>query len=234
MASRIVAIDGPSGSGKSSTGLAVARALGFAHLDSGALYRALTLMALNETPPQGDGASDPDIEPLVLLDHAERRGLHLERSGETFEPMLDGQPLGDAIRGSEVTAWVSAVSAVPAIRDWVNARLREVAARDIPIVVDGRDIGTIVFPEAALKVFLTAGPEARARRRLLQRGQEIDRDTLRRETEALAARDRADSARPVAPLRQAKDAVLLDGTDLSLDDQVAAIVKLAKERLKAR
>src|SRR6267142_1018681 len=108
----IIAIDGPSGSGKASTGLAVARALGFAHLDSGALYRALTLVALNETPPQGDGASDPDIEPLALLAHAERRGLHLERNGETFEPVLDGQPLGDAIRTAEVTAWVSAVSAV--------------------------------------------------------------------------------------------------------------------------
>ena len=112
----------------------------------------------------------------------------------------------------EVTSHVSAVSAVPVVREWVNAKLRALARAGVGVVVDGRDIGTVVFPEADLKVFLTATPEARARRRLEQRGATVDADELARETERLALRDRADASRAVAPLRRAADAVEVDTT----------------------
>jgi cytidylate kinase len=130
-----------------------------------------------------------------------------------------------------VTAAVSAIAAVPSVRDWVNDRLRSAARHCHPLVLDGRDIGTVVFPEAVLKVFLTATPEARARRRLQQRGDPVSSQALARETAALAARDAADRARDVAPLRQAADAVVLDTTEMSFEEQVEAIVGLARRRL---
>ena len=126
---------------------------------------------------------------------------------------------------------MSAVAALPAVRAWVNAEQRRaVAGHRAGVVVDGRDIGTVVFPEAPLKIFLTATPEERARRRLTQRGQSPDAERLRRESQALAARDDADRGRPVAPLKPAPDAVLLDTTHVSLDEQVARVVALARER----
>ena len=114
-----------------------------------------------------------------------------------------------------MTSHVSAVSAVPVVREWVNAKLRELARAGVGVVVDGRDIGTVVFPDADLKVFLTATPEARARRRLEQRGAAVDAGELAREAERLALRDRADASRAVAPLRRAHDAVEVDTTTLS-------------------
>jgi CMP/dCMP kinase len=130
-----------------------------------------------------------------------------------------------------VTARVSEVAALPAIREWVNARQRQaVAENPAGVVVDGRDIGTVVFPEAPLKVFLTASPEERARRRLSQRGKGLDDEQVARESRALADRDHLDSSRPVAPLRAAADAVVLDSTRVSLDEQVARVVALARER----
>jgi cytidylate kinase len=135
-----------------------------------------------------------------------------------------------AIRQADVTASVSAVSAAPLVRDWINARLRAVAASGPSLVVDGRDIGTVVFPEADLKVFLVALPETRARRRLLQRGEALDPGRIREEADILAARDEADRNRAVAPLRAAPDAHLLDGTHLSFEAQVQAILALARGR----
>ncbi|HEY6059849.1 MAG TPA: (d)CMP kinase, partial [Gemmatimonadales bacterium] len=127
---------------------------------------------------------------------------------------------------------VSEVAALPAVREWVNAQQRRaVAEHPEGVVVDGRDIGTVVFPDAPLKVFLTASPDERARRRLSQRGVGVDEARIARESETLAARDRVDASRPVAPLRPAHDAVLLDSTALSLDEQVARVVALAHERL---
>ncbi|HXE57476.1 MAG TPA: (d)CMP kinase [Gemmatimonadales bacterium] len=221
MSSVVIAIDGPSASGKSSTARAVARALGFAHLDSGALYRGLTLVALQEGVDQ----------PHAILDAAERRGLMLQYDGEGFAVYLNGEPVDAAIRAPEVTARVSAVSAMPEIREWVNLRLRSLVRAGQSVVVDGRDIGTVVFPEADLKVFLTASPRTRAERRLVQRGERADPATIEREAALLAARDQADSSRPVAPLRMADDAVPVDGTELSFEEQVARIVALARKRL---
>ncbi len=194
---RVIAIDGPAASGKSSTGARVAERLGWAHLDSGALYRAMTLAALDNLGEEGGGKGDVE----------------------------------EAVRSERVTARVSAVAALPEVRAWVNAEQRRAVARHpAGVVVDGRDIGTVVFPDAPLKIFLTATPEERARRRLTQRGQAPDAERLRRESQALAARDDADRERPVAPLKPAPDAVLLDTTHVSLDEQVARVVTLARER----
>lgn len=234
-AGAVIAIDGPSASGKSSTARAVAEALGFHHLDSGSLYRGVTLVALREVGRRtGSGASSRPLEQLdaeQVLRAAEERGLMLVPDGHGFAAYLEGEPVDREIRSAAVTLEVSAVSAVPVIREWVNARLREMVRAGRSVVVDGRDIGTVVFPDAKLKVFLTASPEARAGRRVGQRGESGDEATIAREAAALAARDHADSTREVAPLRPAADAVLLDSTGLSFDEQVARIVELAKAAL---
>jgi CMP/dCMP kinase len=142
-----------------------------------------------------------------------------------------GVDVEEAIRSARVTANVSAVAALPAVRTWVNARQREaVQAYADGVVVDGRDIGTVVFPDAPLKVFLVATPEERARRRLSQRGQPLDETLVARESAELAARDHADATRPVAPLKAAADAVVLDSTRLSLAEQVDQVVALAHQR----
>jgi cytidylate kinase len=226
----VIAIDGPSASGKSSTARAVAEALGFAHLDSGALYRGVTLMALREAARRGRPGEDPltVLDPETILRTAEDRGLMLQPDGAGFAAYLEGEPVDVAIRAPDVTARVSAVSAVPVIREWVNTRLRAMVRAGRQVVVDGRDIGTVVFPDAELKIFLTATPETRAGRRVTQRGSPGDSARLEAEVEALAARDQADSTRPVAPLRPAADAVLLDTTTMRFSEQVEAIVQLAR------
>jgi len=225
VAPRVIAIDGPAASGKSSTAKAVARALGWAHLDSGALYRALTLVALDHL---GDG----DWSETRIVALAEDLPVRLVFAGNEFRPEVAGVDAARAIREERVTARVSALAALPAVRQWVNARQRR-AAEEHPagVVVDGRDIGTVVFPDAPVKVFLTATPEERVRRRLTQRGERLDPERAARESRALEARDDADSRRAVAPLRPAPDAVLLDSTRLSFDEQVARVVALARERL---
>lgn len=238
-AGAVIAIDGPSASGKSSTARAVAEALGFHHLDSGSLYRGVTLVALRELrrrpeePPVEPGMASPldRIPAEQVLRAAEERGLMLVPDGNGFAAYLEGGPVDAAIRSAEVTRHVSAVSAAPVVREWVNSRLREMVRAGRSVVVDGRDIGTVVFPDAQLKVFLTASPEARAGRRVGQRGETPDEASLAREAATLAARDHADSTRAVAPLRAADDAVLLDTTRLGFHDQVARIVVLAHGRL---
>ena len=200
----VIAIDGPSASGKSSTARAVAEALGFAHLDSGSLYRGVTLVALREAARRGRAYDDPlsVLDPETILRAAEDRGLMLQPDGAGFAAYLEGEPVDTELRGARVTALVSAVSAVPVIREWINTRLRAMVRAGRDVVVDGRDIGTVVFPDADLKIFLTATPEARAGRRITQRGAEVEPPTqLEAEAAALAARDHADSTRTVAPLR---------------------------------
>jgi cytidylate kinase len=226
----VIAIDGPSASGKSTTARAVAEALGFAHLDSGALYRGVTLVALREAARRGRSGEDPltVLDPETILRTAEDRGLMLQPDGAGFAAYLEGEPVDAAIRAPDVTGRVSAVSAVPVIREWVNTRLRAMVRAGRQVVVDGRDIGTVVFPDADLKIFLTATPEARAGRRVNQRGQRVDPARLEAEAEALAARDHADSSRQVAPLRSAEDAVRLDTTTMRFEEQVKAIIELAR------
>lgn len=228
---RVIAIDGPAASGKSSTGALVAQRLGWAHLDSGALYRALTLAALDGLGDGGQGPGDGWSSQRILA-LAEELPVRLVLVGQTFQPEVAGVDVEEEIRSERVTARVSEVAALPAVREWVNAQQRRAVA-DHPegVVVDGRDIGTVVFPDAPLKVFLTASPDERARRRLSQRGDRLDDDRVARESRALADRDRVDASRPVAPLRAADDAVVLDSTRMSLDEQVARVVALARERL---
>jgi len=220
---RVIAIDGPAASGKSSTAKAVARALGWTHLDSGALYRALTLAALDHL---GGGAW---IETRIV-GLAEDLPVRLNLIGTEFRPSVAGVDVGDAIRTERVTARVSELAALPGVRKWVNAQQRQ-SAREHPsgVVVDGRDIGTVVFPDAPVKVFLTATPDERVRRRITQRGEALDPERVARESQALASRDEADSQRAVAPLKPAPDALMLDSTRLSFDEQVQRVVALARE-----
>jgi cytidylate kinase len=230
MSGGVIAIDGPSASGKSSTARAVAEALGFAHLDSGSLYRGVTLVALREGARRGwsGSAAISNLTPEAVLRAAEDRGLMLQPDGMGFAAYLDGEPAEDALRSTEVTACVSAIAAIPVVREWVNSRLRAMVRAGQDVVVDGRDIGTVVFPDADLKIFLTASPEARAGRRITQRGREVGPGDLDAETQALAARDHADSTREVAPLRPAPDAVHLDTTTLDFAEQVRFIVDRAR------
>jgi cytidylate kinase len=235
---RVIAIDGPAASGKSSTAAAVAGDLGWAHLDSGALYRALTLAALdNIAGGEADKGKGERWSAQRIVDLGNSLPVQLARIGGAFRPVVAGVDVEEAIRSERVTRHVSAVAALPEVRGWVNAQQRRaVEAHPVGVVVDGRDIGTVVFPDAPLKVFLTAQPEERARRRISQRGgeggggQAPDPAALRRESQALAARDVADASRLVAPLRPAADAVQLDTTGLSFDTQVARILALARDR----
>ena len=231
MTLRVIAIDGPAASGKSSTAGLVARRLGWAHLDSGALYRALTLAVLDSIGERGAESGERwPAQRIVAL--AEELPVRLVLVGDEFRPEVAGVDVGEAIRSERVTRHVSAVAAIPDVRTWVNARQREAAAAHRSgVVVDGRDIGTVVFPDAPLKVFLTATPDERARRRLSQRGRTVGADDVRRESQALAARDEADATRSVAPLKPAPDAVVLDSTALTLEEQVRQVVELARRRL---
>jgi cytidylate kinase len=228
---RVIAIDGPAASGKSSTAALVARRLGWAHLDSGALYRAVTLAALDNVGEETAVSSERwSAQQIVAL--AEELPVRLVLVRDVFRPEVAGVDVEVAIRSDRVTRRVSEVAAIREVRNWVNVQQREaVLAHPSGVVVDGRDIGTVVFPDAPVKVFLTASPEERARRRLAQRGGRIDPAELRRETEALAARDLADATRPVAPMKPAADARLLDTTRIGLEEQVREVLALARERL---
>ncbi len=216
----VIAIDGPAASGKSSTAAAVARELGALHLDSGALYRAMTVVYLE------DGGDESQV-----VRRAEQRSLELREAGGALVPFLDARDAEPLLRSNAVNQAVSTVHAWPPVREWVTTRLREAAAGSRPIVLDGRDIGTAVFPDAAAKIFLTATPEARARRRLLQQGLTAEPDAIAREAAALAERDRKDSTRPVAPLERAEDAELVDSTELDFSEAVGEIVRLVRRSL---
>jgi cytidylate kinase len=230
---RVIAIDGPAASGKSSTAGLVAERLGWAHLDSGALYRALTLAAIDNLG-EGGRRKGEEWPAQRVLDLAERLPVRLVLVGTQFRPEVAGADVEQAIRGDRVTRYVSMLAAIPDVRTWVNTQQRQavegmvVGGGSAGVVVDGRDIGTVVFPEAPLKIFLTATPDERARRRLFQRGQSVDGELVRRESQALAARDSADSNRRIAPLKAANDAVLLDTTALTLEEQVTQVVELAR------
>jgi cytidylate kinase len=225
---RVIAIDGPAASGKSSTAARVADRLGggWAHLDSGALYRAVTLAAI-------DHLAEAERSGQRIVGLAEALPVRLVLVGSRFLPEVSGVDVEEAIRSQRVTSQVSAIASLPEVRTWVNARQRlAVAAHPQGVVVDGRDIGTVVFPEAPLKVFLTATPKERARRRIVQRGEAPDDARVLTESRSLEARDQADASRPVAPLRAAADALMLDSTRLSLEQQVDQVVALAQQRFR--
>jgi len=215
----VIAIDGPAASGKSSTAHWVAERLGFRHIDSGALYRAATAAAMRRQPA---GAW---TEEFVLAASADVR---LIPNSTSFVAAIGGEAIDAEIRDAGVTQHVSVVARMPRVRAWVNDVVRE-TARDGDVVVDGRDIGTVVFPDADLKVFLVADPWERARRRLTQRLERAPTDDeIAEETERLVQRDSRDATQTV----QASDAVLIDTTYLTQEEQVERIVTLARVVLK--
>ena len=214
----VVTIDGPAASGKSSTARQVATRLGVRHVDSGSLYRAVTAARLQLGDP-----SELWTERSVL-EAAQR--VTLVPGETTFEPRLDGAECESEIRGEAVTGVVSLVAQMTHVRAWVNATVRATSAAH-EIVVDGRDMGTAVFPDARLKVWLVAAPEERARRRVLQRtGREPTAVELAAETAELEARDRHDREQT----QPAPDAVWIDTTGISQDEQVGQVGALAEER----
>jgi len=211
-----VAIDGPAASGKSSTAQWVAAELGFRHVDSGALYRATTAAALRSGVPPAEWTA------AFLLTQAAR--VSLAPNETSFTPQVDGESVTEEIRRPDVTRGVPHVAQVPAVRTWVNAQVRAVA-RSHDVVCDGRDMGTAVFPDADLKVFLVADPWERARRRLIQRlSRGPTEEEIAEETDRLVQRDAADVTQTV----QAKDAVLIDTTYLTQAEQVERIVALVR------
>jgi cytidylate kinase len=214
----IVAIDGPAGSGKSTVAREVARRLGFTYLDSGAMYRAVTLGALDDGADLGDGAA------LGAL--ARRLDIDLRRrDDDNAQVIVDGRDVSEAIREPRVTGASSTVAAHPQVREALLAKQRALMAAG-DYVVEGRDIGTVVAPDAPVKAFLTADPEERARRRaaeLERRGLSIDRDEVRA---AIEQRDKLDSTRSAAPLRRAEDAELIDTTGLDAGEVADRIVEL--------
>ena len=215
-APRVIAIDGPAASGKSSTAQWVAERLGVRHVDSGAFYRAITFLAL-----QREGNATLWTAESMLRE-ASRVGQRLTQ--RSVLPVVDGQIVDDALRASLVTRHVSQVAQMPPVRAWVNDQVR-LAAASTDVVVDGRDIGTVVFPDAALKVFLIADPWERARRRLIQRLERRPTDPeIAEETEALVARDALDATQSTP----ARDAVTIDTTALTQEEQVDRIVALAQ------
>ena len=212
-----IAIDGPAASGKSSTAKAVARELRFHHVDSGALYRAATA-ARARVDTDSDNWTDESV-----LDAARMVSLSPNETG--FTPLLDGLSAESEMRGETVTSRVSLVARMPAVREWVNAQVRK-ANESYDVVVDGRDIGTVVFPDAALKIFLVAEPGERARRRLLERLNRLPTDDeIAEETGKIVLRDEMDAAQSV----RAPDAVVIDTTRLTQAEQIAQIVDMAKK-----
>jgi cytidylate kinase len=207
----LIAIDGPSGVGKSTTARRVAERLGWQYLDTGAMYRAAALAIQRSGIPLEDGAA---LEALLS-------GLELDQqAGRMF---LAGEDVSEAIRSPEVTRWVTPVSANARVRDVLVEQQRHIGATG-GWVVDGRDIGTVVFTQACCKVFLTASPEARAHRRFLELQAKGQPPVFPEVLADLQRRDLADSTRAVAPLRKADDAVELDSSGMSLDEVVAWIV----------
>jgi 3-phosphoshikimate 1-carboxyvinyltransferase len=217
----VITLDGPAGSGKSTTAREVARRLGFRHLDSGALYRALTFALLSSGVPEERWA---ELTPEDL----DRFPIHLKASGDRFLVMLGDRVLEDELRTPAITSRVSPLSALPAVRVWLLDAQRR-AASEGGLVADGRDMGTVVFPAAEVKIFLTAELKERARRRFLEReGREPSRSELELEAVKIQERDTRDSARALAPLRKAEDALEVDTSHLTFDAQVQVIIDRAK------
>ena len=213
-----VAIDGPSGSGKSTLARAAAKELKFIYVDTGAIYRTVTLHVLRRNVPPGDAASVaallPEIEITLTYD-----GAGLQRM------LLNGEDVTGLIRTQEVSMATSAVSAQPAVRAFLLDMQRDMAQKH-SVIMDGRDIGTVVLPNASVKIFLTASSETRARRRWLelqQRGTPRDFEQLLKETRE---RDEQDASRAIAPLRPAEDAVVLDTTDINFEESLRRIIEI--------
>ena len=215
-----VAIDGPSGAGKSTLARRAAQALGYLYVDTGAIYRALGLFALERG---ADPADEAAVE--ALLPQAE---IRMEHGGDGTQRMyLCGEDVTEAIRRPEVFRAASLVSAIPAVRAYLLEMQRDLARRH-DVVMDGRDIGTVVLPQATVKIFLTASPEARARRRYKELEERGLPQPYEKVLSDIVERDRKDTTRETAPLRQAEDAAVVDTTSLDLEESFQALLERIK------
>jgi len=213
----IVTIDGPAGAGKSTTARRVAESLGYVYIDTGAMYRAVTLAAIQQHVP----ITEADLGAMC-----ERLRIQLTQGAGGQRTLLNGDDVTEAIRHPDVTSLVSQVSSFPSVRRHLVQRQREIGING-GVVMDGRDIGSVVFPNAQVKVFLVADLDARTRRRLadeLAKGISIDEDALR---DQISRRDKLDSERAASPLVKPDGAVEIDTTNLTIDEQVKKIIDLA-------
>jgi CMP/dCMP kinase len=216
----VIAIDGPAGSGKSTIAARLAKKLGYTNLESGAMYRAIALKAMEQRVPLDDAEA--------LRQLAQNSVIGLEPRGEGNRVLLDGRDVSQRIREADVTLAASQVSVHPPVRQVMVGRQRELGANG-GVVMEGRDIGTAVFPEAEVKIFLDADPTVRAGRRVLQNGSQSP-DEAKKVLDEIAARDQRDRTRTASPLVSAPDAVILDTTHMSIDQVVAEVEKIAKQR----
>ena len=214
----VIAIDGPAGSGKSTIAARLAKKLGYVNLESGAMYRALALKAMERQVSLDDGEA--------LRELADGTAIDLEPRGEGNRVLLDGRDVSQRIRDTDVTAAASRVSIHPRLREVMVGRQRELGLGG-GVVMEGRDIGTAVFPNAGLKIFLDADESVRAQRRVLQDGSHSP-ERAQRVLAELAARDQRDRTRSASPLVAAPDAVHIDTTHKSIDDVVAEVEQLVK------
>ena len=218
-----VAIDGPSGAGKSTVARAAAARLGYVYVDTGAMYRAIGRAVCRKGISGDDTAGIVAVLPEVQLD------IRYEDGAQHI--LLCGEDVSDAIRTPEIAKYASKVSAVPEVRQFLLETQRDMA-KNGNILMDGRDIGTVILPDAPVKIFLTASAEARAQRRYLElheKGQSITFDEVLHD---IQQRDEQDMTRAVAPLKQAADAVLLDTSDISLEQSIEAVLRIIRERVE--
>jgi cytidylate kinase len=221
MRNLIIAIDGPVGSGKSTVARGVAELLGYTYLDSGAMYRALALKAIRR------GVSLSDVAALETL--ARETHIDLERGPDGQRVLLDGEDVTQGIRTAEVSQAASHVALIPGVRQVLVDEQRRAGSRG-GVVMEGRDIGTVVFPNAELKIFLDASVEVRAERRWREHQQKGDGLTLAQVVDEVRERDLRDRSRTASPLVRAKDAVLVDNTAMDAVETARLIVQLARER----
>jgi cytidylate kinase len=215
-----VAIDGPAGSGKSTVSRQVARRLGYAYVDTGAMYRSVALLGMRK----GIALDDPD----GFIDEARQARMEFRVTGDGQRFIVNGEDLTDAVRDPDVGALSSPVSAIPDVRRYLTETQRRMA-EDGGVVMEGRDIGTVVCPNAEVKVFVTATPEERARRRFLELQAKGDDTTLEEVLAGIRERDARDSSRAVAPLRKADDAVELVTDGMTIEEVVSRVEGLVRE-----
>jgi cytidylate kinase len=225
-----IAIDGPAGSGKSSLARGVASILGYLYLDSGAMYRALALKALQHNAPLED---ETQLEQLAKETHIELRSptAEQERAGIKNRVFLDGSEVTQAIRTGEVAQAASRLATIAGVRQVLVAEQQRAGAGG-GVVMEGRDIGTVVFPRAELKIFLDASPEVRAERRWKEHQEKGDAVTLEQVLQEVRERDKRDRERKVSPLVRAADAILVDNTAMDVEETARLVVMLAREREK--
>ncbi|MUL48800.1 (d)CMP kinase [Mycobacterium sp. CBMA293] len=222
----VIAIDGPAGTGKSSVSTGLAHALGANHINTGAMYRLVTLAALRA------GVDPADADAVVSVCEQPEFSVSFDPDHDTS--YLAGEDVSDEIRGEAVTQAVSAVSAVPAVRTLLVQRQRELIAEAGSVVVEGRDIGTVVMPDADLKIFLTASAEERARRRNAQNIANGLGDNYEAVLADVQRRDHLDSTRAVSPLQAADDAIVVDSSDMTQADVVAHLLDLVQQKVGVR